>query len=319
MGFLLKMSEAESNHSLSVGDDVGEGGSSRSQVTSLGVVSRPVFMPETFSGVGRQWSDWAEQFELAAEVNGWDESLKFKFMSLLLVGRAREIFSGLAGDAKSNYVQLKSAMARCLEPCDSEDWSRATFIGRRRLPGETAREFGHALRRLVVRAYPTADDHTQDLLARDHFITHFATGDFRVGLRSAKPKTLESAITLAAEMELLKNLEGVQANVTLGEAKVRGVVEQGGKVMGMEALVGVVDELRQEVKMLKGVVQGLQASPAAPGLRGVGSREEVFEARVAPPPQSRFATYGSRGDGDGCWECGCNRHIRRNCPYLQGN
>lgn len=54
----------------------------------------PVFMPETFTGVGREWYDWSEQFDLAAEVNYWDEALKLKFMSLLLAGCARDMYNG---------------------------------------------------------------------------------------------------------------------------------------------------------------------------------------------------------------------------------
>lgn len=88
---------------------------------------RPVFMPETFTGTGREWSDWAGQFELAADVNNWDESLKLKFMSLLS-GRAREVYSGLAMEARNSYVLFKEAMGRCLEPCDSDDWNRVSFL-----------------------------------------------------------------------------------------------------------------------------------------------------------------------------------------------
>lgn len=36
-------------------------------------MARPVFMPETFTGMGREWSDWKEQFEMAAVVNNWNE------------------------------------------------------------------------------------------------------------------------------------------------------------------------------------------------------------------------------------------------------
>lgn len=169
---------------------------------AVGSIPCPVFMPETFTGMGREWSDWSEQFDLAADVNNWDEALKLKFMALLLSGRARDFYTGLPSEAKNNYLLLKAAMSQCFEPCDSDDWSRATFIARRRLPNETAREFGNALRRLAARAYPTADNRTRDMLARDQFITHFAVGDCRVSLRSAKPKTLEDAIDLASEMEL---------------------------------------------------------------------------------------------------------------------
>lgn len=108
-----------------------------------------VFMPEIFTGVGRVWSDWSEQFDLTAEVNYWDEALKLKFMSLLLAGRARDMYSGLPRGAKNNYALLKTVMTRCFEPCDGDDWSRASFTARRRQPNETAREFGNALRKLA--------------------------------------------------------------------------------------------------------------------------------------------------------------------------
>uniref|UniRef100_A0A8C1ND16 Peptidase A2 domain-containing protein n=1 Tax=Cyprinus carpio TaxID=7962 RepID=A0A8C1ND16_CYPCA len=72
------------------------------------------YVSETFTGVGREWSDWSEQFDLAADVNNWDEPLKLKFMSLLLSGRARDIYSGLSAEAKGNYVLLKAAMAHYL-------------------------------------------------------------------------------------------------------------------------------------------------------------------------------------------------------------
>lgn len=90
-----------------------------------------------------------------------------------------------------------------------------------RLPNETAREFGNALRQLASRVYPSADNCTRDILAKDQYTTHFAVGNFRVSLRSAKLAT-EDAIDLASEMELLRHLE--QAHVT-SDAKVRDVLE----------------------------------------------------------------------------------------------
>lgn len=84
-------------------------------------VSHPLFMPETFAGVGRELSDWSEQSEMAAQVNGWNDELKLKFMSLLFSGRARDIYAILPTEAKNNYVLLKDAMGKYLEPCESAD------------------------------------------------------------------------------------------------------------------------------------------------------------------------------------------------------
>uniref|UniRef100_A0A8B9J5V6 SRCR domain-containing protein n=1 Tax=Astyanax mexicanus TaxID=7994 RepID=A0A8B9J5V6_ASTMX len=105
------------------------------QPTQISQVQRPVFMPETFTGSGRDWSDWSEQFEMAAEVNGWTDVLKLKFMSLLLTGRARDIYSGLATDEKSSYQNLKAALTKCFQPCDSAEWNRLNFTGRKRIGG----------------------------------------------------------------------------------------------------------------------------------------------------------------------------------------
>lgn len=49
-------------------------------------------------------------------------------MDLLLSGRACEVYSGLSAIAKADYVLLKNAMGRCLDPCDSNDWNRASFF-----------------------------------------------------------------------------------------------------------------------------------------------------------------------------------------------
>ena len=271
--------------------------------------ARPVFMPETFTGTGREWADWAEQFEMAADVNNWDEPLRLKFMSLLLSGRAREVYSGLSATAKANYASLRTAMGRCLDPCDSDDWNRTSFSSRRRLHNESVREFGIALRRLVTKAYPTIDHNTQDVLAKDHFISHVGNGDLRINLRSAKPATLEEAINLAAELELIRGLEG---GGPMTDAKVRGVVDRSTSDEKIESLLGVVEGLRQEVKSLQSTVQAM----------GQPSKIGSTHTQAAPVPfghsvQTPFKQGAERSRG--CWECGCTRHIRRDCPYLQGN
>lgn len=67
-------------------------------------------------------------------------------MSLLLSGRARDVFCGLTNEDRSTYNNLKEALNKCFNPCESEEWNRASFFSRKRLPGETAREFGNYLR-----------------------------------------------------------------------------------------------------------------------------------------------------------------------------
>ena len=171
------------------------------------VVSRPLFMPENFSGQDREWADWADQFDMAGEVNGWNEGRKLKMMALLFVGKAREIYWGLAPEARSTYAALRTAMGRHLGPCNQVDWNRTELHSRERGANEVARDFGNAIRRLVDRAYPSVNLPTRDMLAKDQYIAKIGSGDIRMQLRSAKPVNLEAAIELASELEQIKTLE----------------------------------------------------------------------------------------------------------------
>lgn len=70
-------------------------------------------MSDTFTGAEREWSDWVEQFEMAADVNNWDEPLRLKCMGLLLSGRAHEVYSGFSEMVNASYVLLKEALGSC--------------------------------------------------------------------------------------------------------------------------------------------------------------------------------------------------------------
>lgn len=49
-------------------------------------------------------------------MNLWDEALNLEFLSLLLAGRARGMYSRCYREAKNNHALLKAAMTRCFEP-----------------------------------------------------------------------------------------------------------------------------------------------------------------------------------------------------------
>ncbi len=154
---------------------------------------------------------------------------------------------------------------------------------------------------MIYKAYPSAGAATQDLLAHDHFVAHVGSGDMRIHLRSAKHATLESGINLASELELIWNLE----HTSCSDSKIRGLSAQNSSDNKVEVLLGIAEELRQEVKALQVTVKDMQAKyvPASVCTTPMTSLSE---------PQVRFRT-------EACWECGCTRQLRRNCPHLQGN
>ena len=94
-----------------------------------------------------------------------------------------------------------------LGPESQVHWNRAQLQDRSKKAGETARDFGNVIRRLVDTAYPTVDIATRDMMAKDQYVAKIGSGDVRVQLRSRKPANLEAAINLAAELEHIKTLE----------------------------------------------------------------------------------------------------------------
>lgn len=141
------------------------------------------------------------------------------------------------------------------------------------------------------------------MFARDHFVEHVGRGDLRVHLRSQKPNTLEEAINIAAELELIKNLENTQINP---DSKVRAVTDKPPSDKQMEVLLGVVEGLRQEVKSLQQTVTSLQPPLSNRAQWDRGDRRRGQQGGPERPP--------STGAREACWECRCTRHLRRNCP-----
>ncbi len=76
----------------------------------------------------------------------------------------------------------------------------------------------------------------------------------------------------------------------------------------MAILLETVESLRQEVRTLQVTVQNLTKTQV--------NNASSFRA----PSHSVLQGFsrGQKGCGDVCWECGCERHLRKECPYVQG-
>lgn len=163
------------------------------------------------------------------------------------------------------------------------------------------RDFGNAIRRLVDKAYPCVDLATRDMLAKDQYIAKIGNGDIRMQLRSAKPRDLETAIEIASELEQIRALEKRETATVLN-------MFSDETQMDMSSMQTELHRLQQEVCELRARAD----RPGPDQGRGRPNRSTFL-----PPNRGR-----GRPTADGnrvCWECGCNRHIRSQCPYVQGN
>ncbi|XP_064415516.1 uncharacterized protein LOC135357514 [Latimeria chalumnae] len=220
-----------------------------------GELRQPIFMPEAYSGEGQEWGDWLEQFEMAAEINGWDEATRLKFIGLLLRGKAREVYRSLTLEVKQEYSSLKLVLQQSLEPATCADWNRIAFFNKRRSKGESIWDFGCALRWLANKAFPETDSTTRDVLARDQFITHVGGGEFRIQFQINKPPGPEEAIKQAAELELVHELESLDiqsSKIRVHEAGLRKKSPATStRDPALQEMMEAIGELRSELAQLK--------------------------------------------------------------------
>lgn len=258
-------------------------------------------MPDHFSVKDRGWADWADQFDMASEVNWWSNSRKLKMMALIFVGKAREVYWGLAPEAHSSlHMHLYGRLW-------GDTWGHAIkLIGTvqscivESVVLMSTRDFGNVIQRLVDKAYPSVDLPTRDMLAKNQYIAKIGSGDIRMQLRSAKPINLEAAIELASELEQIKTLKKKETVAVLN-------------VFSDEAQANATaPSMQAELHKLQQEVCELRAMANRPNI-GRDTRSNF------PPPSRGWGRPTSDVLSRACWECGCNRHLHRDCLYVQGN
>ena len=71
---------------------------------------KPKICPTTFSG-NTSWDNYLAQFELFAEINRWDDSMKVTYLAVSLTGPAQAILGDLQPKARKNFTELTDALA----------------------------------------------------------------------------------------------------------------------------------------------------------------------------------------------------------------
>ena len=119
--------------------------------------NRPLVSPDTYSG-DRNWTDWVEQFEAAALVNGWDEPTKLLWLPVRLTGKAQTAWRRLLPEAKQDFQAAKDALQKRFEPESKRQLYVVEFQTRKRRPDEQWSDFGDELRILADKAFPGIDE-----------------------------------------------------------------------------------------------------------------------------------------------------------------
>ena len=115
--------------------------------------TKPHIRPSPYDGVS-SWDDYRAQFELVAELNGWDGCTKAIYLAASLQGPARAILGDLDSSKRRDFSALIEALESRFGSKHQTEMYRAQLCCRTRKREETLPELAQAVQRLTRQAYP---------------------------------------------------------------------------------------------------------------------------------------------------------------------
>ena len=173
-------------------------------------------MPEPYDGQSITLEDWLTNFELCSSINGWMETQKCPFVAVRLRGAALHVYTDLAATDRLQYPMVVQALQNQFDRTKQTDLYKVQLRSRVHRPSENLSELAGAIRRLANRAYPLVPQGVCDDIAKDQFLEALDSRTTRLQVRRSKPQTLDEALTLAKEEEMLVSLENRKAEVKQG-------------------------------------------------------------------------------------------------------
>ena len=164
-------------------------------------VKRKEKEPDTFDGKTVDWADYIVHFEQVAYWNQWDEREKAQQLSMCLRGVAQKTLSDLTIGLLSDYSALKNVLSQRFNPREIEIAHRCEFRNIKRQKDDTVADYGHRLRRLAQKAYPTLRYHEIEPTVIDQYIHGLNNYDLKKHVQFHHPQTLNQAIAFATEYE----------------------------------------------------------------------------------------------------------------------
>ena len=158
--------------------------------------------PKSYSGTENDdFEDWLAQFEITAEINGWDYRVKSLYLANSLVGEARSLLNELTDVQRRDYRSLVQKLTSRFGSENRAEVFRAQLKSRVKQKGESIAQLAHAVKKLTRQSYPKASQDLIEALALDHFIDAISETEIRLRLREVGPKSLSEAEAIAVRME----------------------------------------------------------------------------------------------------------------------
>ncbi|KAJ8022819.1 hypothetical protein HOLleu_37819 [Holothuria leucospilota] len=257
--------------------------------------------PPPYDGTG-DWHDYAIQFELISELNGWDLITKGMQLATSLRGNALAVLGDLDSHKRRNYESLVDALTRRFGSKNQTELHRVELKNKQRKKGETLPELAQSVRRLSKLAYPDAKNDLQETLARDHFIDALADSDLRWGIYQSRPRCLNDAVKTAIEFEAFRKAEN-QRNINKGKfvRTVSGLPREKSPEKQVEP---IAENFKHVVETVMGAIkQGFE-----------NIQKDIGKANAADKKPARKGRARKGDDYDKCYNCKETGHFARDCP-----
>ena len=163
-------------------------------------LTKPLITPSPYDGK-TSWDDYQVQFELIAELNGWNTCTMAIYLAASLSGCAQAVLTDLDANSRRNYKALRDALSLRFGNAGKMELFRSQLKSRIRGKDESLPELAQAIQRLVRQAYPDASLSVWEVLAKDHFVDAIADADIRWKVLQTRPGTVQEALATATEVE----------------------------------------------------------------------------------------------------------------------
>ncbi|XP_064631975.1 uncharacterized protein LOC135494571 [Lineus longissimus] len=236
---------------------------------------KPVVLPDWYNNDGKtDFEDWVERVRIVQRVNHWSEEQLMSFVPLRLKDDAFRVYKDMHDFEKCNFDTFCETFRLRGCPADVKVF-KARLAARRKLETETYVQLAADIRRLVLKAFPSAGVAIREEMAVDYFTQALTDREVRLQVRRADCDTLDDALSRALAEESFQRAEK-PGEARKGPQKVnmtRPGVADGPSGPGMQKQIDALS------KKLNDALVALGQISTAPGRR---ARHWFLSGRLPP-------------------------------------